>query len=1551
MPSLRYRTLSQGEFSALAGYAASTTAVLTRRLVPADDPDTPHPSFLPLGAEEQADLIDQLKAWAGLEGSDKQDAARKYLEERKRQSLTPALALQSSNGNGAAVSKVPIDTVYFPPDFASHYQAQLRALTEGYYERIHLEDIARARERERRDPDKAPKGEQSTSPSPIATPSPPLHVALTDPIETQRQKVQLARRALERQDDALYGMPGPAYGTSNVYPDLPDAQNPAVLIATAATVNHSDIWSPQVRDKLLQFAHQLYASSIPTGGGKLHPTLLPLLHMLHGLHPVHLPTLLLLSCAYYTAGDYSASLWYNTLILRLDGKYVEAMSNIGTTLRALGRWNEAESWWWRAIRIKPGYWDAYDNLLGVLCSQRQEQGAKYSPSQDPVEVDPSCLPHHDLDSVTPKVFVGHARFDQALALCELVERHVTGWTSPRIATCPATLPTAQIPRLQNLYYTKGNLKFVMPNHSNQAAALEYEHAVELALSPFPWMARSLRDLVVATCVASILTFRVEVPGCPDGPLRLARALNINLADPLHAQMLARGKYDTLLHEGLLGAVHRVGDPLVHTLLEMGRGHLPMVLLPPAAAVSLTGILFESTHGYLPSLIQQARGDAAAVTASVQAANSALSTVIMTLSKLYQDAVSSPAAGPHAALTLGGVAPGTSLLLPMYYLALAVHPSASTCNNLGIILTSIPLSTAIYASGQAKVVSGQSLAMQYYQHGLQLDPNHPHLYTNLGSLVKELGNLPEAIRMYTKAVECNPVFDVALANLGNAIKDQGRTQDSVVYYRRAVAANPNFPEALCGLVNALLAICSWEDVYDGPVLMDRVSQLVNRQLDEGRVYGAGIFASDAPMHIWIGRILATYGDYSPQAQSEWARKLEVLFTPAAAAAAAAATGGSAATPAVAEGSLLLRIAERGARRAMRRWYLDCAQASHRQNALIAPQAQLLEAAHNYPRIPLPARMVSPTVPTVLPFHTFTYPLPARQIRLICHRNALRISHSTLSQAWMPTHVYPPPPMPVSRLKIGYISSDFNNHPLAHLMQSCFGLHDHARFEVFCYATTPPDGSPYRRKIEAESEHFLDVSGWSNEVFVQRIVSDGIHILCNLNGYTKGARNEIFAARPSPVQVEFMGFAGPLVSGWTDWIIADPIACPPEMTAPTRARAAAVSNVPAAFASPADFDGDLDPEGPRDDWVYSERFIYMPHSYFVTDHKQGFREPERASAPDAPFSPDVLWAEEERKRWVARRELFPLLPDDYVIFTCSCQLYKIDPTLFELWLRILQRVPKSIIWLLKFPAAGVDYLQATARRLAGDNVAARIVFTDVAPKEIHIQRGRIADLFLDTTECNAHTTAADVLWSGTPVLTWPKHTHKMCSRVAASVVTAAGAGKQLVTHSAQEYEDRAVHLAQSVQYSYTDAHGRAVPPAHATMLPASVLAFNPTAQAAIGPASGAAAAAAAAVSGPACAPWLHAVHLASGARAPVSAVTRRGRGELAELRKYLFLSRETSALFDTVGWMRALERGYDEAWRRWVAGTDAEDTPEFRALPPDAPERQSPHIWVDQPIGGA
>lgn len=198
------------------------------------------------------------------------------------------------------------------------------------------------------------------------------------------------------------------------------------------------------------------------------------------------------------------------------------------------------------------------------------------------------------------------------------------------------------------------------------------------------------------------------------------------------------------------------------------------------------------------------------------------------------------------------------------------------------------------------------------------------------------------------------------------------------------------------------------------------------------------------------------------------------------------------------------------------------------------------------------------------------------------------------------------------------------------------------------------------------------------------------------------------------------------------------------------------------SPTDLEGDPDPECLSEEFVYTEKreyskarsyklacshnlsfaVIYLPHSYFVTDHKQAWREDSSQGLfpGDVPLvgdgSPQAVWAIEEDTRWRMRRALFPRIREDTFIFANWNQLYKIDPFVFNIWLNILTRHSNSILWLLRFPSPGEAKIKQMATLWAGPEVAERIIFTDVAVKSEHIHRGRIADLFLDTTEVSAH-----------------------------------------------------------------------------------------------------------------------------------------------------------------------------------------------------------------------
>jgi hypothetical protein len=205
-----------------------------------------------------------------------------------------------------------------------------------------------------------------------------------------------------------------------------------------------------------------------------------------------------------------------------------------------------------------------------------------------------------------------------------------------------------------------------------------------------------------------------------------------------------------------------------------------------------------------------------------------------------------------------------------------------------------------------------------------------------------------------------------------------------------------------------------------------------------------------------------------------------------------------------------------------------------------------------------------------------------------------------------------------------------------MQSVFGFHDTKLVRAFCYATTASDKSVHRQQIEREAPVFRDVSSWSPDRLVEQIVRDQIHILVNLNGYTRGARNEIFAARAAPVQMSFMGFAGSLGAEWCDYILADTTAIPPSTLRPWRQNV----KVEDVFVD--------DNEADFGEWVYSENIIFCRDTFFCCDHAQSCDAIER----------ELSWPAEQQRRWRMRKELFPMLSDDTIILGNFNQLYKVS-----------------------------------------------------------------------------------------------------------------------------------------------------------------------------------------------------------------------------------------------------------------------------------------------------
>jgi len=315
----------------------------------------------------------------------------------------------------------------------------------------------------------------------------------------------------------------------------------------------------------------------------------------------------------------------------------------------------------------------------------------------------------------------------------------------------------------------------------------------------------------------------------------------------------------------------------------------------------------------------------------------------------------------------------------------------------------------------------------------------------------------------------------------------------------------------------------------------------------------------------------------------------------------------------------------------------------------------------------------------------------------------------------------------RLRIGYASSDFCLHPVSMLMAELFEQHNHHGFEIFGYCWSPEDGSALRQRVIGAMDQFHRIHGLSDEAAAQLIRSHEIDVLIDLQGQTAGARPNMLALRPAPIQITYLGLPATTGLPSIDYVIADRFLIP-EDTAP----------------------------------LYSEKPLYMPDVYQVSDRKRGVgATPTRAECG---------------------------LPEDAFVFCSLNNNYKYTPEVFEVWMRILQRTPGSVLWLLSDNPWAQENIRKEAATRGVDG--ARLLFAERVSPENYLARYACADLFLDTFPFNAGTTANDALWVGLPILTLCGRA--FAARMAGALLTAAGL-PELITYTLAEYEDKAVALA--------------------------------------------------------------------------------------------------------------------------------------------------------------
>ena len=648
------------------------------------------------------------------------------------------------------------------------------------------------------------------------------------------------------------------------------------------------------------------------------------------------------------------------------------------------------------------------------------------------------------------------------------------------------------------------------------------------------------------------------------------------------------------------------------------------------------------------------------------------------------------------------------------------------------------------------------AAPLYRHVLEIAPTNNVACTNLAAIATLAGDFVEAEAMFRRAVELKPDAAEAHYNLGFILQEQGKLDAAIEAYRRALALRPDMPQACTNLGVAL--------------------QHQGKLDDAVAAFGQAIAGNPnhADAYFNLGAVLRLQ-NHVDEAAAAYRRVVELDPSHAAA-----------------RNNLALILSEAGElsaaevlqRQAVGLWP-DYAEGHNNLGALLLDQSrpqQALDALRaavklkpDYPEAYLnignALRELGTLGEAIDAYRRAielrpTYAEALAQLVYHCARacdwsdagaeatllsavrqNAARIppfmliptsataadqllcarkwvEHFAVSEQQVFRH---DAARRAGRLRIGYLSSDFHAHATAYLIAELIERHDRDRFEIHGYSYGPDPGGAMRAQLVSAFDRFTDIDVLAHRDAAARIRADDIDILVDLKGHTHRARPNILAFRPAPVQVNYLGFPGTMGAPFIDYIVADEFIVPRDRQT-----------------------------------LYAEKLAYLPDCYQPND--------TRREIPAAPGRAACG------------------LPPQGCVFCAFNNSFKITPPFFAIWMRLLQQVPGSVLWLLESNTLVRRNLSAAAMAAGVD--PDRLVFAPMLPHGQHLARHRHADLFLDTLPCNAHTTASDALWAGLPVLTCVGET--FAGRVAGGIVHAAGLS-ELVANSLRDYEALALALA--------------------------------------------------------------------------------------------------------------------------------------------------------------
>jgi predicted O-linked N-acetylglucosamine transferase (SPINDLY family) len=633
--------------------------------------------------------------------------------------------------------------------------------------------------------------------------------------------------------------------------------------------------------------------------------------------------------------------------------------------------------------------------------------------------------------------------------------------------------------------------------------------------------------------------------------------------------------------------------------------------------------------------------------------------------------------------------------------------------------------ALHLTGVIYHQSGQfQVAVDLMARAIEINPNNPFVYSNRGNSLNELKEFEAAIASYDKAISLKPDFVGAYYNRGSAFQASKQLDAAVASFDKAIELKPDYADAFYNRGNALKELTQLDAAvasYDRAIALqpDYADAYSNRGIAlQGLMkLDAAVASHDTAIALKPDLTEAYYN------RGNALQELRQLN-----AAVASYDNAIGLKPDLAEA-----YSNRGhALQALNQFV--AAVVSYDKAIGLEPDCRYLLGMKQHTKMLMcdwqdfdsGVLELSRKIRSALKVSP-SFPILSLPISLAEQHQAAFIWSTDM-------HPYNPSLGPIAKssrrnkIRIGYFSADFHNHATTYLMAELFERHDKSKFELIAFSFGPDTNDHMRSRVSQAFYQFLDVSTMSDKAVARLSRELGIDIAVDLKGATQHARLGIFSYMAAPIQVSYLGYPGTLGVDYMDYLIADKTLVPQ-----------------------------------RSQSHYSEKIVYLPHSYQVNDAQRIIAQ--------------TLFTKQELG-----------LPQAAFVFCCFNNGYKITPPVFDAWIRILKAVDASVLWLLNDDQTAITNLRNEAQLRGLD--PARLVFAKRMDLPEHLARHKAADLFLDTQPYNAHTTGSDALWAGLPVLTCTGES--FASRVAASLLYAIGL-PELVTETQADYEALAIELA--------------------------------------------------------------------------------------------------------------------------------------------------------------